>query len=85
MRLVFRVSVAQRFLLERSIKNCVSRLLQLSYRPVSAFQLRRPFDLSFSWICLFKSVLLGAVSSEPQSGEINDCVDPAGFRGSVSR
>ena len=65
MRLVFRVPVAQRFLLGRSIEHRVSRLVQLSYRPVSAFKLRRPFDLSFSSISLFKSVLLGAVSSEP--------------------
>ena len=33
--------------------------------PASAFKPRRPFELSFSSICLFKSVLLGAVSSEP--------------------
>ena len=64
MRLVLRVSVALLFLLGRSIKQRVSRLLQLSCRPASAFKLRRPFDLSFSSICLFESVLLGAVSSE---------------------
>ena len=63
LRLVFRVPVAQRFLLRRSIEKSVSRLLQLSYCPVSAFKLRRLFALGFSLICLFKSVLLGAVST----------------------
>ena len=65
MRFVFRVPVAGRLLLGRSIGQRVSQLLQLSCLPVTAFKLRRPFALSFSSICLFKSVLLGAVSSGP--------------------
>ena len=64
MRFVFRV-VAERLLLGRSIGQRVSQLLQLSCLPVTTFKLRRPFALSFSSIYLFKSVLLGAVSSGP--------------------
>ena len=62
---MFRVPVAERLLLGLSIGQRVSQLLQLSCFPVTAFKLRRPFTLSFSSICLFKSVLLGAVSSGP--------------------
>ena len=62
MRFAFRVPAAWHYLLGRSIEQHVSRLLQLSCHPSSAFKLRRPFDLNFSSICLFMSVLLGAVS-----------------------
>ena len=48
-----------------AVEQRVSRLLQLSCHHVSAFKLRHPFALNFSSICLFKSVLLGAVSSGP--------------------
>ena len=64
-RFVFRVPVVERLLLGRSIGQRVSQLSQLSCLLVTAFKLRRPFALSFSSICLFKSVLLGAVSSGP--------------------
>ena len=63
MRLLFRVPVGLALLLGRSIEQYVSRLLQLSCHPASAFNLRHPFILSFSSISLFESVLLGAVSS----------------------
>ena len=48
-----------------TVEQRVSRLLQLSCHPASAFKLRHPFVLNFPSICLFKSVLLGAVSSGP--------------------
>ena len=46
-----------------AVEQRVSRHLQLSCHPASAFKLRHP--LNFPSICLFKSVLLGAVSSGP--------------------
>ena len=60
MRFVFRVPVAERFLLGRSFGQRVSQLLQVSCLPVTAFKLRRPFALSFSSICLFKLCLAGS-------------------------
>ena len=42
----------------RAVEQRVSRLLQLSCHPASAFKLRHPFVLNFPSICLLKSVLL---------------------------
>ena len=64
----FRDPLAQRFLLGRCIEQHVSRLLQPSYNPASAFKLPRPLrsellvdlpvQVCFAGRCLFGTVVL---------------------------
>ena len=91
MRFVFRVPVAERFLLGSSIGQRVSQLLQLGCLPLTAFKLRRPLVLSSrrsacsSLSCWELSLRDHSAAQRPAPSESTDCVDPADFRGPSAR